>query len=116
MLLLDMILPELDNIPPITVDGLEDERISNNFRFDSKEQLRRLFNGFQFPKEFITSSRHKLTGEEVFLFGLFRLHSSPAAMTEESVRTLFGYKNPCRGSMAFRDFLKFMVSLLNSWF
>jgi hypothetical protein len=40
------------------------------------KQLRRLFDGFQYPGEFITETRHHLTGEEVFLFGIYRLSRS----------------------------------------
>ena len=59
---------------PATIDGWDPLRVPEDFRVDNKEELFALFRGFQFPPVFrIRASRRKFAGEEVFLFGVYRL-------------------------------------------
>ena len=53
----------------ITIDQLDDDIISEYFTFKSRNDLHRLFTGFEF-KETYCYGGHRYTGEEVFLVGL----------------------------------------------
>jgi hypothetical protein len=54
-----------------TIDSFEETEVRQLFRFESKEQLRRLLQGFRFPEQMISSVGNKFTGEEVLLCGIF---------------------------------------------
>jgi hypothetical protein len=58
----------------VTLDDFDDQEIPTFFRFNTKQQLRELIAGFQFPEMMISTSGHKFTGQEVALVGLYRLH------------------------------------------
>jgi hypothetical protein len=97
--------------PSITIDSLGDmmeDRLSKNFRFHSVAHLRRLYDGLKFPENFKGSRREKFTGEEVFLYGIYRL-SHTETLTSEGVRSLFGFTSDSRASTCFKIFLTFMV-------
>ena len=49
--------------------------IDKLFRFENKEQLNRLVTGFRFPTKMPGPQRHKFSGEEILLCGIYRLHS-----------------------------------------
>ena len=97
---------------PATIDGWDDLRIPEDFRVDNKEELRALFQGFQFPAVFrFPKSRRKFTGEEVFLFGMYRL-ANVTKLSNEVVPIRFGFHHPAIASECFRSFITFMV---NNW-
>ena len=56
-----------------TIDGWDHLRVPEDFRVDTHFELWELFERFQFPAKMISKSRHTFTGEEVFLFGMYRL-------------------------------------------
>ena len=56
-----------------TIDSFREDEIHLYFRFRSRDQLRRLVDGFQFPQFMVTDSGHRFTAEEVLLVGLHRL-------------------------------------------
>ena len=69
-----------DPLPPIdrkfrTINSFEDTEIRQLFRFENKEQLNRLVTGFRFPTKMPGPQRHKFSGEEILLCGIYRLHS-----------------------------------------
>ena len=66
-------LPRQPRGPSATIDGWDEIRIPEDLRMHTRENLRRLFDGFQFPDKFVSKGRNVFTGEEVFLFGLYRL-------------------------------------------
>jgi len=86
-------------------------RIPEDFRVDTKVELWGLCDGFQFPEFIKTKSRHKFTGEEVFLFGLYRL-CNPTKLSNEIVNIRFGFHTKSLASECFRAFLDHMV---NNW-
>jgi len=94
-----------------TIDGWEEIHIPEDFRAHSREQLRRLFVGLQFPAKMVSASRNVFTGEEVFLFGLYRL-VNPGKYTRRDIRDHFGYNDGAICSRCFRLFLDHMV---NNW-
>ncbi len=97
---------------PATIDGWDDLRIPEDFRVDNKEELRALFQGFQFPVVFrFPKSRRKFTGEKVFLFGMYRL-ANVTKLSNDVVPIRFGFHDPAIASECFRSFITFMV---NSW-
>jgi hypothetical protein len=84
-----------DPLPPIqrkyrTIDSFEETEILQLFRFESKDQLHRLFNRFRFPNEIKHGSQgNKFSGEEVMLCGIFRLHSVNT-LVDTSWESIFG--------------------------
>ena len=94
----------------VTIDSLVEEDIHSTFRVQSKSELHRLFNGFRFPNILRTDDRHKFTGQEVFLCGLYRLHF-PNNCSMQGWKTIFGFY-PQRVSDCFKLFLAFM---LHNW-
>ena len=97
--------------PSATIDGWEEIRISSYLRFDSRYDMRRLFIGFQFPERMVTSSRHVLSGEEVFLFGLYRLGNA-GKFSRRDIREHFGFQHESTCSECFTLFVDFMT---NTW-
>jgi hypothetical protein len=55
-----------------TFDSFTESEIRNNFRFQSKSQLTRLLECFDFPDYFYKGG-HKYSGEETLVIGLYRL-------------------------------------------
>jgi len=83
------------NLPRIislhrSIDSFIDEDIPNNFRFSSKEQLRRLIVCFQMPDEFRSKYRHVFRCEELLLVVLFYLHF-PHSSTDLTFKSIFGW-------------------------
>ena len=85
-----------DALPPIqrryrTIDSFEETDIRQLFRFETKDQLKRLVRGFRFPSEMRSEGQggNKFTGEEVLLCGLFRLHSVNS-LGDSSWQAVFG--------------------------
>lgn len=89
----------------LTIDQLDDDIISEYFRFKSKSDIHRLFNGFQFQMQYSYGS-HKYSGHEVLLVGLYRLHS-PNTTGDYVYRNMFGLYYQ-RVSECFLLFLKHM--------
>jgi hypothetical protein len=89
----------------ITIDKLDNDLISEYFRFKSKNDLHRLYAGFKFNESYVYSS-HKYSGEEVLLVGLYRLHS-PNTTGDYVYRSMFGLYYQ-RVSECFLLFLKHM--------
>jgi len=90
-----------------TIDSFRDEQCFLYFRFETKDKLHRAFTGFQFPEWFKDSCRHKYSGEEVFLVGLYRLRTAStlaAACWESTFGLTF-----TQVSSIFLLFLKFLV-------
>ena len=57
-----------------TVDSFEDTEVRQLFRFESRDQLHRLGQGFQFPLEMVYGCcGNKFTGEEVLLCEIYRI-------------------------------------------
>ena len=59
--------------PSVTIDGWDGNRIPEDFRVDTRDELWDLFACFQFPDVMRSKWGHVFTGEEVFLFGMYRL-------------------------------------------
>lgn len=91
----------------ITIDSLKEDTISHYFRFKSKEDLKRLFLGFQFSELYTTRNGHKYFGEEVFLIGLYRLHF-PNTTGDVMYLEMFGMYHQ-RVSECFGIFLRHMM-------
>ena len=105
--------------PAATIDGWEEERIPRDFPVDSREQLWALYNELQFPAEFKSPYRVTFTGEEVFLFGLYRSHNL-GKYEQLDISTHFGYSHASYCSQAYRLFLDYMVNdwgylITNNW-
>jgi len=94
--------------PSATIDGWEEIHIPTDLRFDSKEQLRELFVGFQFPERMVSKSRHSFTGEEAFLFGLYRLGNA-GKYNRRDIRDHFGFTHDSVCSECFGLFLDHMT-------
>jgi hypothetical protein len=102
-------LPRQPRGPSATIDGWDEIRIPEDLRVHTRENLRRLFDGFQFPDKFVSKGRNVFSGEEVFLFGLYRL-SHVSKYNQADVHTLFGLSDPGLASKCFHCFLNFMVT------
>ena len=96
-------LPFHERGPAATIDGWEEERIPRDFPVDSREQLWALYNELQFPAEFKSPYRVTFTGEEVFLFGLYRSHNL-GKYEQLDISTHFGYSHASYCSQAYRFF------------
>jgi hypothetical protein len=113
-LLLDSAPAELFNALPkirkltVTIDSFDDEEIPIYFRFDNKDQLRRLVSGFKFPIEFKLKYGHKFTGEEVLLVGLYRLHR-PTSILDACWKHRF-HLSYSQVSKVFTCFIEYMTS------
>ena len=94
-----------------TIDSWEELRIPEDLRVHTRENLWSLFNGFRFPEKFVSKGRNVFTGEEVFLFGLYRL-SHPGKYDRLDIKNLFGFNDAGTASKCFYCFLKYMV---NNW-
>ena len=90
-----------------TIESFNGEEIPSYFRFRGKGQLYQLLNGFEFPDFLYTKSRHKFSGEEVLLIGLYRL-SHVGRLHCGSFVEIFGFAYH-RVSKIFLVFLDFMV-------
>jgi len=93
-----------------TIDGWEDIRVPEDFRVDTKQELRSLYAGFQFPDKVVTPSRHVFTGEECFLFGLYHL-CNITKFDNEIIKIRFGFTKVL-ASFCFKAFLSHMI---NNW-
>ena len=91
-----------------TIDAWEEIHIPDDLRVDSREDLRLLFTGFQFPAKVVSKNRTTFTGEEVFLFGIYRL-VHPGKYAQRDIREHFGFNNPSLCSQCFHLFLKHMT-------
>jgi hypothetical protein len=94
-----------------TIDGWDHLRVPEDFRVDTHFELWELFERFQFPAKMISKSRHTFTGEEVFLFGMYRL-CNVTKLSNETIAHRFGYVHRSQASECFHCFLSFMV---NNW-
>ena len=94
----------------VRIDDLNDNDAVVDFRFRSKLELRRLFNGLRFQEWHRTLWGQKFHGEEIFLCGFYRLHM-PNDLGNASWRKLFGF-NYSRASKCFDLFLNHMI---NNW-
>ena len=91
----------------VKIEDYTDEEIPLYFRFQNKEQLYKLLEGFQFPTQIKPNSKgHKFSPQEVLLVSLFRL-SFPTTLT--IARLLFGMEYS-RVSRIFTWFIDFMVT------
>jgi hypothetical protein len=97
--------------PSATIDGWEEIHIPDDFRAHSRASLRRLFVGLAFPEKFVGDSRHVFTGEEVYLFGLYRLVNL-GKYSRRDIRDHFGFQDPSLCSRCFKMFLDHMT---NQW-
>jgi hypothetical protein len=97
--------------PSATIDGWTELSIPEDLRVYRREDLWRLFRGFRFPDKFVAKGRNVFSGEEVFLFGLYRL-SHCGKYSQYDVQELFGFYNTGIASKCFNCFLSFMV---NNW-
>jgi hypothetical protein len=102
-------------LPPIrrreekaTIDGWRDIAIPTDLRFETKANLREAFELLQFPEFLYSESRHKFSGEEVFLFGIYRLAHS-GTYSQEDIYAHFGFDDSPTCSKCFNLFLEFMV-------
>ena len=58
-----------------TIDSFEETDVRQLFRFESRDQLHTLCQGFQFPLEMVYGCcGNKFSGEEVLLCGIYRIH------------------------------------------
>ena len=73
-----------------TIDSFDDEDILTNFRFQNKDQLRRVLICFQMPEFLRNRVGNKFRSEELFLVVLYYLHY-PQLSTNLSFRTIFGW-------------------------
>lgn len=94
----------------LTIDDLIEADIHIHFRFRSKDQLRRLRDGFQFPATMFSGKITRFTGEEILLLGLYRL-ARPTRLVDLGFEHLFGF-NYVEVSVAFKLFLD---HLCNNW-
>jgi hypothetical protein len=78
--------------PSATIDGWTELSIPEDLRVYRREDLWRLFRGFRFPDKFVAKGRNVFSGEEVFLFGLYRL-SHCGKYCQYDVQELFGFYN-----------------------
>jgi len=95
----------------VTIDGWDDQRIPEYFRVDTKVELWDLFVHFQFPDKMKSKWGHCFTGEEVFLFGMYRL-CYHLKLQNQIVTDIFGFNSAPLASECFHCFLHFMV---NNW-
>ena len=95
----------------MTINAWEEVRIPADLNVHTRRDLWRLFDGFRFPPTMISPSRHKFDGQEVFLFGLYRL-SHPGKYDRQDIIKIFGFVHKSRASECFYCFLHFMV---NQW-
>jgi hypothetical protein len=96
---------------PATINGWSEVRIPEDLRVHTRDDLWRLFRGFQFGERYVSKGRNVFGGEEVFLFGLYRL-SHAGKYNQEDIRQLFGFYDTGTCAKCFHCFLSFMV---NSW-
>jgi len=82
------------------------ENILENFRFRSKEQLRRLYVGLRFEPTYRDSVNNCFSGEEILLAGLYRFHAKNH-LGDAGWQVLFGWRQP-RASSAVKIFVDFM--------
>ena len=101
-------LPMHERGPSAIIDDWNEERITIDFPVDNTQQLRDLMTGLQFPAVMVSPYRVTFTGEEVFLFGLFRLHNL-GKYTSLDIATNFGFTHSSYCSQAFHLFLNFIV-------
>ena len=94
-----------------TIDGWEELRIPEDLRVHTRDDLWSLYRGFQFRDRYVSKGRNVFSGEEVFLFGLYRL-SHTGKYNQMDVQQLFGFHNGGICAKCFHCFLSFMV---NSW-
>ena len=94
-----------------TVDGWEELRIPEDLRVHTRENLWSLFHSFRFPEKFVSKGRNVFTGEEVFLFGLYRL-SHPGKYDRLDVKNLFGFNDAGTASKCFHCFFEVYGNLL----
>jgi hypothetical protein len=87
----------------ISIDKLVDDDIRELYRFESKQQLYDLLEGFQFPETLRSKNGNVYTREEVLLLGLYRLHF-PNKFTHYHYKVEFGMDNQ-RASECFSVFL-----------
>ena len=74
-----------------TIESFTDSEIVSYFRFRDRQQLRTLCSGFQFPDIMrCCHSRHKFSGEEVLLVGLYRM-SHCSRYDDGGFREIFGF-------------------------
>jgi len=95
--------------PSVTIDGWDDTRVPEDFRVDTKVELWDLFACFQFPDKMKSKWGHKFTGEEVFLFGMYRL-CNIFKLQNQLVSDVFGFNHMQLASECFHCFLHFMVT------
>ena len=93
-----------------TLDSFSDEDFPLNFRFRSKDQLRRLLVAFQMPTHLRDNYGHKFYIEELLLIVLFYLHY-PQSSTDLSFKEIFGWPY-WRVNIGVKLFFKWMV---NNW-
>ena len=97
--------------PSAIIDGCTELFIPEDPRVYTREDLLCLFRGFRFHGKFVAKGRNVFSGEEVFLFGLYRL-SHCGKYCQYDVQELFGFYNTGIASKCFNCFLSFM---LNNW-
>jgi hypothetical protein len=90
-----------------TINSFEDHEIAQYFRFQSKEQLHALLDGFQFPEIIKLKTRNVFHREEFLLVSLYRLHR-PSVLNDGSFREIFGFDYH-KVSKCFNAFVDFMV-------
>jgi len=93
----------------VTIDAWDDRRVPEDFRVDTKVELWDLFACFQFPDKMKSKWGHKFTGEEVFLFGMYRL-CNVFKLQNQIVTDVFGFHYAQLASECFHCFLHFMVT------
>ena len=76
-------------------------------RFNGKEQLRQIYECFQFRDNYKSTSRHNFSGHEVLLVGLYRLHR-PNSQSDSFYRDQMGLKQEYT-SMAVSLFLSHII-------
>lgn len=91
----------------VTIDSLRDDQCHMYFRFETREKLRRVYRAFQFPTMFKDREKHKYSGEEVFLVGLYRMRNA-STLAAACWEHFFGLTYIQVSSM-FQLFLRFMV-------
>jgi hypothetical protein len=100
-------------LPPIqrrllTFDNFADGGIPIYFRFRNKDQLQRLKEGFRIPDVVKTPSRHKFTGHEILIIGLYKLHQ-PTTLTDSFFKETMGL-SPTSVSIGFHWFLNHLLT------
>jgi len=101
-------IDKVERGPSATIDGWDEIHIPTDLRFDSKSEIRKLFTGFQFPERMSSSCRRSFTGEEVFLFGLYRLGNA-GKYNRRDIRDHFGFTHDSICSDCFRLFVDHMT-------